>query len=361
MIFLVPCQDALETETVARSVDAVLITLTAGLLAALLTWMLVRAALKLLVAYNVVDRPGRQSSHEGNVPTGGGIAVIGVVLTSWICLALMTGTLSEIRIIVVSAAALAVISFIDDVRHVPQSARLAAHIIAVGLGLTLLPDTALLFDGLLPHWADRLATGFAWVWFINLFNFMDGIDGITGVETIAVAGGLAAALLLMAPGESGDWSKASLAAVLVGAATGFLMHNWHPARLFLGDTGSVPLGYLLGWLLVWSACVAGLWWLALVLPLYYWADATTTLLARGVRGQKVWLAHRRHAYQAAVRAGASHTAVAGFVALINAALVLLALLALVGMIPVWLTITLAAVLTAIALWRLHHWPAMHVR
>ncbi len=336
--------------------EAVLITLTAGLLAALLTWVLVHAALKLLVAYNVVDRSGRRSSHEGSVPTCGGIAVIGVVLTSWMCLALMTGTLGETRIIVVAAAVLAGISFIDDIRFVPQLARLAAHFIAVALGLTLLPDSALLFDGLLPFWADRLATGVAWVWFINLFNFMDGIDGITAVETIAVAGGLATALLLMVPGESGDWSRAALAAVLAGATTGFLALNWHPARLFLGDTGSVPLGYLLGWMLVWSACVAGLWWLALVLPLYYWADATLTLLVRGARGEKVWRAHRQHAYQAAVRAGASHADVAGFIALLNTALVLLVLLALVRLIPVWSTITLAVVLTALALWRLHHWP-----
>ena len=118
---------------------------------------------------------------------------------------------------------------------------------------------------------------------------------------------------------------------------------------------SVPLGYLLGWLLVWTACVAGLWWLALVLPLYYWADATTTLLARGAKGEKVWRAHRLHAYQVAVRAGASHATVAGFIALINVALVLLALLALVRVIPVWSTITLAVVLTSMALWRLHHW------
>ena len=268
----------------------------------------------------------------------------------------MTGTLGEIRIIVAAAAVLTLISFIDDVTHVPQLARFAAHIAAAALGLALLPDTALLFGGLMPLWADRLATGIAWVWFINLFNFMDGIDGITGVETIAVAGGLATALLITASGEGGDWSRAPLAAVLAGAAAGFLVLNWHPAQLFLGDAGSVPLGYLLGWLLVWTACVAGLWWLALVLPLYYWADATTTLLARGARGEKVWRAHRRHAYQVAVQAGASHATVAGFIALINVALVLLALLAMVRVIPVWSTITLAVVLTSMALWRLHHWP-----
>ena len=201
--------------------EAVLVTLIAGLLSALLTWMLVRAALKLLIAYSVVDRPGKRSSHEGNVPTGGGIAVIGVMLSCWMCLALITGTLGEIRIIVASAAILAGISFIDDVRHVPQLVRLAAHVAAVALGLTLLPDAALLFDGLLPYWADRLATGLAWVWFINLFNFMDGIDGITGVETIAVAGGLASALLLTASGGERRLVECSAGGRAGGSGSGF--------------------------------------------------------------------------------------------------------------------------------------------
>ena len=202
--------------------EAVFVTLIAGLLAALLTWMLVRSALKLLVAYNVLDRPDKRSSHEGTVPTGGGIAVICVVLPGWIFLALMTGTLGEIRIIVAAAAVLTLISFIDDVTHVPQLARFAAHIAAAALGLALLPDTALLFGGLMPLWADRLATGIAWVWFINLFNFMDGIDGITGVETIAVAGGLATALLIIGLGGRRRLvESATLAAVLAGAAVGF--------------------------------------------------------------------------------------------------------------------------------------------
>ena len=334
----------------------VLVTLGAGLLAGLITWALARMTLKLLSAHDVVDRPNERSSHEQPATTGGGIAVIGVALSGWTFFALITGTLAEIWGIMVAALVLTVISFIDDIRHVPLLLRFAGHIIAVAFGLTLLPDTALLFGGLLPSWADRLVTGVAWVWFINLFNFMDGIDGITGVETIAVAGGLATALSLMALSGGGDWSMALPAAVLAGAAAGFLMLNWHPARLFLGDAGSIPLGYLLGWLLVWTACVAGLWWLALALPLYYWADATTTLLARGARGEKIWRAHRRHAYQVAVQAGASHATVAGFIALVNVALVLLALLAVVGVIPVWPMIALTVALTSIALWRLRHWP-----
>ena len=269
----------------------------------------------------------------------------------------MTGTLGELRIIVAAAAVLTLISFIDDVTHVPQLARFAAHIAAAALGLALLPDTALLFGGLMPLWADRLATGIAWVWFINLFNFMDGIDGITGVETIAVAGGLATALLIIASGEGGDWSRALPAAVLAGAASGFLVLNWHPAQLFLGDAGSVPLGYLLGWLLVWTACVAGLWWLALVLPLYYWADATTTLLARGAKGRES-LARPSPPRLPGRSTGGSESRHRGRVYCHNSTSrsSSLSLLAMVKVIPVWSTITLAVVLTSMALWRLHHWP-----
>lgn len=280
--------------------------------------------------------------------------VVGVVLSGWVLLAFFTDNPARTWIIAAAAAGLAVVSFIDDVRGLPPLPRFAAHVSAVALGLALLPDTALLFGGLAPPWADRLVTGIAWTWFINLFNFMDGIDGITGVETITVAGGLALAVLLMVAGEARAGPRAALAAVLVGAAAGFLVHNWHPARLFLGDAGSVPLGYLLGWLLAWSACVEGLWWLALVLPLYYWVDATATLLARAARGEKIWRAHRQHAYQVAVQAGASHADVAGFIALLNGALVLLALSALAGIIPVRPMIILAVILTLVALWRLHH-------
>ena len=333
---------------------ALLITLGAWLLASLVTWTLTHVALKLLSVHGVVDHPNERSSHQRPAPTGGGIAVVGVALSGWMLIALLTGKLADTWFIVVAAAGLAMISFIDDVRNLPLLPRLTAHVFAAALGLALLPDTALLFGGLVSPWADRLLTGIAWVWFINLFNFMDGIDGITGVETITVAGGLALALLLMVAGADSDWYRAPLAAVLAGAATGFLVLNWHPARLFLGDAGSISLGYLLGWLLVWSACVHGLWWLALVLPLYYWADATATLLARGARGEKFWRAHRQHAYQVAVQAGASHAAVAGFIALLNCALVLLALAAAAGIVPVWLMLALAVVLTLMALWRLHH-------
>jgi UDP-N-acetylmuramyl pentapeptide phosphotransferase/UDP-N-acetylglucosamine-1-phosphate transferase len=119
--------------------------------------------------------------------------------------------------------------------------------------------------------------------------------------------------------------------------------NWAPAKLFLGDVGSVPLGYLLGWLLL-IAAINGAWAPALILPLYYLADATITLLKRAVRGAKVWQAHREHFYQRAVRGGASHARVAGLVLTCNAVLIVLAVLAARGL--VWVALLVSAVAVA---------------
>ena len=330
----------------------ILVTLIVALLTGFATWAAARMVLDLLAARGVIDRPNERSSHDQPVPRGGGLAVIGVVLPSWLFLALLTGILDEVWLVLVAVFVLAVVSFVDDVQGLHQLPRFAGHVAAVVLGLALLPDSALLFGGILPFWIDRVITGLAWVWFINLFNFMDGIDGITGMETITIGAGLAMAVLILVSGQGGDWSRAPLAALLAGAAAGFLVLNWHPAKLFLGDVGSVPLGYLLGWLLVWTACVAGLWWLALLLPLYYWADATTTLLYRAFRGEKVWRAHREHAYQIATQAGGSHAEVVGLIAILNATLIVLAIIVVAGALPGWAALLAGALMTGALLWYL---------
>ena len=150
-----------------------------------------------------------------------------------------------------------------------------------------------------------VAIGLLWVWWINLFNFMDGIDGLAGSEAAAIGAGL---LLFAAVGAGVDPRSALLAAAILGAAIGFLVWNWSPARIFLGDVGSVPLGYVLGFLLL-DLAVRGHWKIALILPLYFLADATMTLLRRLLRGERVWQAHRQHFYQQAVRRGLGHAAV----------------------------------------------------
>jgi UDP-N-acetylmuramyl pentapeptide phosphotransferase/UDP-N-acetylglucosamine-1-phosphate transferase len=159
-----------------------------------------------------------------------------------------------------------------------------------------------------------------WVWVINLFNFMDGIDGIASGEA-AVVGiglvvvGLAAPELGLATAE---------AAIIAAAAAGFLVVNWHPARLFMGDVGSVGLGFLTGWLMV-DAASKGAGWAALILPMYFLADASTTLVGRILRRRRLGQAHRDHAYQAAVDRGVPQPVVSGAVIALGLVLCALAL------------------------------------
>jgi UDP-N-acetylmuramyl pentapeptide phosphotransferase/UDP-N-acetylglucosamine-1-phosphate transferase len=147
---------------------------------------------------------------------------------------------------------------------------------------------------------------------------MDGIDGIAGSEAAAIGIGL---LLFGAVGTGQGWAGAPFAAAVAAASLGFLVWNWAPARIFLGDVGSVPLGYLLGFLLLWAAA-GGYWRIALILPLYFLADATITLLRRLLRGEPVWRPHRQHFYQRAVQRGLGHAAVVRRVIAVDIVLVL---------------------------------------
>ena len=292
------------------------------LLAALAT----RAVIGLLLRHAVLDHPNRRSSHASPVPRGGGIAVMAAIAAGWIAYALTMPTLLPVMALLLAAAAgLAAISFLDDLFDLTAAMRLLAQLLAVLLGMLVLADAGPVFQGLLPDWLDLLAAALLWLWFVNLFNFMDGIDGLAGVQTVALALGLV--LVGIPAGAGAAWQPPLL--MLAAAAAGFLWFNWQPARLFLGDVGSVPLGYLLGFLLL-SAAAAGQWAAALILPAYYLADASITLVRRVLRGEKFWHGHREHFYQQAVRRGFSHATVSTMVAGGNALLILLAMLAAAG-------------------------------
>jgi len=246
---------------------------------------------RLLRARAILDQPNDRSSHLEPTPRGGGIAVVAALMLVGGGIAYQSGSGALVGVLGL-AALLAAISWIDDLYTLSPAPRLLAQIIAVGLGLNALADGGLVFQGLLPGWLDTLIAGLAWVWFINLYNFMDGFDGISAIETATIGAGL----MLVASVPSGLMGAATL-----GAALGFLVWNRPPARIFLGDVGSVPLGFILGWLLL-DLAVSGQWAVAVLLPLYYLADATITLIKRLFRGEAVWRAHRSHFYQQAVRA-----------------------------------------------------------
>lgn len=269
---------------------------------------------------HVFDRPNERSSHTAPTPRGGGWGLLPPLWAAWATIAWLTGDLDGIGPVLVASALLAIVSWADDISAVAALPRLLAHGLAVTVGLATLPSDALVFQGLLPLAADRVLAGLGWLWFVNLYNFMDGIDGITGTETVCIGAGLALVGVLSGIGSQ----LAGYGLAMAGAALGFLAWNWRPAKVFMGDVGSVPLGYLTGWLLL-AAAMNGLWLPALILPLYYLADATLTLLRRLVRGERFWQAHRQHFYQRAVDRGLGHDRVVLAILATNALLLVAAL------------------------------------
>ncbi len=273
----------------------------------------------------LLDQPTERSSHETPTLFGGGLAVLAAIFICWVVALWNPLDRPELAAgafppaILAGMAILAIVSWLDDLKGLSQIHRLAAQIIVVA-GILYHAEAGLgtVFQGLLPGGLDTILAAFLWVWFINLFNFMDGIDGIASVETAGVSLGL---ILLAVSGITTGWLAAS---ILVGAALGFLWWNWHPAKIFLGDVGSVPLGFLLGWLLL-SLAMEGQWAAALILPFYYLVDATLTLLSRMARGERFWESHKQHFYQQAVVKGYSHARVSVAVAVGSLALVGLSL------------------------------------
>jgi len=279
------------------------------LLALPTSWLAVGAVLRWLQRQQILDHPNERSSHRRPTPRGGGLAVTPILLIGLTLLAIDCSSLAGERAVLPACALLLLLSWRDDRASLPAGLRFGLQAVAVAVGILSLPAPMQIFQGLLPLWADRLLGAIAWLWFVNLYNFMDGIDGITVIETSSLAAGFA---LL------GQFIPQSV--LLIAVSLGFLRWNWHPAKIFLGDSGSIPLGFLLGWLLLLLAG-GGHWAAALILPAYYWADATLTLLRRAVRGEKIWQAHRQHAYQRAVQAGAGHDQVTLTILAINLLLI----------------------------------------
>ncbi len=228
--------------------------------------------------------------------------------------------------ILIGTLILAFISWRDDKKGVSSLMRLSLHILAACIGSLAFTPAQTLFGGAIPFWLDRTIMIIGWAWFINLYNFMDGIDGITCTETIALATG---ACLLMTATNMHDPFLDVLTLMLTGTCLGFLALNWYPAKIFMGDIGSIPLGYLTGYALL-AIAVHGHLIPALILPLYYLADSGITITKRALRGEKIWQAHRQHFYQRAALGLGRHDKVVFYIALANLALIAAAILAVIN-------------------------------
>jgi len=285
--------------------------------AAALSWSLIGIFTLVMTASRRLEPPNARSMHRVPVPAGAGIAMVGTTLALW---PWWHSRVDGAHLVLLgSFAGLGALSWLDDRRQLPVVVRLSAQALVVALCLAALPSDARVMQ-VGPLILERILLGVAWLWFINLFNFMDGIDGLAGSETIAVA--LGYLVLLTYAGLADPFWR--LALVIAASAAGYLFWNWHPARVFMGDAGSIPLGFLLGWLML-DLALRGQWAAGLILPLYFVADATFTLLARAYRGEKLWQAHRQHFYQRAVLGGATPARVVCRVGAANVMLVVLAL------------------------------------
>ncbi len=266
--------------------QAASVLLTAFAAALVTVWWLARSRLSTLA----LDRPNPRSLHQTPVPRTGGIGIHAGILLAWATTAPHLPSLLWLAL-----ALLLAVSFLDDVRGVPVIARLAAHLLAAGA------VAASLLSGEFGLAGVILAT-LAMAWMANLYNFMDGSDGLAG--GMALFGFLFYGIAAWLAGSTGF---ALLNFSIAAAAAGFLVFNFPPARIFMGDVGSVPLGFLaaafgiIGWLQHdWT------WWFPVLVFSPFIVDASVTLLRRLLRGERVWEAHRDHYYQRLVQLGWGH-------------------------------------------------------
>ncbi len=290
--------------------------------AGLLSWGLTGLVLAAARGTRRLAPPTDRGLHTAPTPVGGGLGMMAAALTVWL---IAVPSLGRLHVVLLAAiAVLATLSWIDDRTPLPPSVRFPVQALVVATLLWSLPDSARIMPAL-PIGVERALAAVAWLWVINLTNFMDGIDGLAGVEAVAVGAGYVLVNSYW-PGEPTlVTSLPELALGVAAAGAGYLVWNWAPARIFMGDVGSIPLGLVFG-LLMLDLGMRGHWAAALILPLYFLADATTTLLDRLRRGARPWEAHREHAYQRAVLSGMGHADVSLHVAGLNVVLVALAVL-----------------------------------
>jgi UDP-N-acetylmuramyl pentapeptide phosphotransferase/UDP-N-acetylglucosamine-1-phosphate transferase len=291
------------------------------LAAAVISFCLLLLLMPALQRYTLA-KPNARSSHQTPTPQGGGIGVMAaailVAASAAIVLPIEISNPLGLAVVFAAATALAVVGFVDDLRPLDAMTRLVLQGLAVAAVLVTMRHDWRVVPSI-PWWVERMLAFAALLWFVNLVNFMDGIDWITVAEVVPITAALGVFGALGAlPGE------ATITAIaLCGALIAFAPFNRPVARLFLGDVGSLPIGLLLAWLLILLA-LRGHLFAAILLPLYYLGDATITLFRRLIKGERVMQAHRSHFYQRATDNGFTVSEIVAHVFVVNLILVALA-------------------------------------
>jgi len=284
----------------------------------LIAFVLTAVMRRISLARGLLDVPNERSSHATPTPRGGGAAIVMGSLGAWCVLRAMHVLDNDLFMaLAVGGLAIAIVGLIDDRRPLRASVRLVVHIAAAIWSVVWLGKLPLANLGGMPFVTTAAVEAVAVlgiVWVLNLFNFMDGIDGIAASEAVFVSWG--GALLLMLGGGAPGVAAVELA--LGSACVGFLVWNWPPAKIFMGDVGSGYLGYVLAVLALAGAREnPATFWVWLILGGVFFVDATFTLVRRMLRGERVYQAHRSHAYQWLARRWHSHKRVTLTVLAIN--------------------------------------------
>lgn len=321
---------------------------------AALAWLLVYGIRYWTERLQILDVPNDRSSHSRPVPRGGGaaIAAICIVGSGFLWWRQPTAAAPAMAGFVIGALLVTVISVIDDVRRLSSITRLLAHIVAAVLliiGCGYPREIALPLVGNVPLLA--LGAPLALVWIVgltNAYNFMDGIDGIAACQ--AIIAGLGWFLL----GEiDGQWTTSVLALLVTAGSVGFLIHNWSPAKIFMGDVGSAFLGFIFAVFSVKMGRENSRMYLAGVLLVWPFVfDSTFTFLRRLMKRENVFAAHRSHLYQRLVIAGWSHAATTLLYAGLDLTGVVLALLFVQGQTTTDWLVVLSLPALACGLWLL---------
>lgn len=292
---------------------------------AVLSWLCTRAMRSYARRRALLDVPNHRSMHTTPTPRGGGVAIVTTTLATvavgvaldWVSPALGVALLG-------GGSLVAIVGWLDDRHTLGAPLRASVHVLAAVWAVACLRGLPILGLGtwtLAAGWLGSVLAVVAMVWLLNLYNFMDGIDGLAGCEAASV--GLLGAVMLHALGLS---AAAFTSAAIGVAAAGFLPWNWRPARIFMGDVGSGFLGFAFGVVaLAAERERAGTALPYLALLGVFVADATVTLVRRALRGERVYEAHRSHAYQRAVQSGFRPDVVSVAVLALNVYLAVVAL------------------------------------
>jgi Fuc2NAc and GlcNAc transferase len=280
--------------------------------------LLTAAVRHIAIRRGVLDVPNARSSHVTATPRGGGLAIVLSASAALLCLAFAGALPLRLAVVLVGGGgAVAAVGFADDHRPVAAGVRLAVHLLAAVWAVAWLggfPEIALGPQTLYLGWIGNVVAVLGVMWVLNLFNFMDGIDGIAASEAVFVTGAVLPAMSVL-----GIPAAIGAASLIVGAAAlGFLVWNWPPARIFMGDIGSGYVGYAIAALAL--ACGGHnptAVWVWLILGGVFFVDATVTLGRRLLRGERAHEAHRSHAYQWLARRWGSHGKVTLAVLVVN--------------------------------------------